>query len=64
MICNHKVEPSTSYSCKNNNFYYFYSVTICKRVLNKRTNLGKIYLVNVYINITKKIKVNTTWLTK
>jgi hypothetical protein len=37
---------------------------MCRRVLNKRTNLGKIYLVNKYIKETKKKKLNTNWLTK
>lgn len=37
---------------------------ICKRVLNKRTNLGKIYLVNIYTSKTIKKKLNTIWLTK
>ena len=37
---------------------------MCKRVLNKRTNLGSIYLVKAYIKITKKRKLKITWLTK
>ena len=37
---------------------------MCKRVLNKRTNLGNMYLVNTYIITAKKKKLNTTWLTK
>ena len=37
---------------------------MCKRVLNKRTNLGNKYFVNVYIIIVNKTKLNITWLTK
>ena len=37
---------------------------MCKRVLNKRTNLGKIYLLKTYIITTKNKKLNITWLTK
>lgn len=37
---------------------------ICIRVLNKRTNLGKIYLVNTYIIIVNNKKLNITWFTK
>jgi len=37
---------------------------MCKRVLNKRTNLGNIYLENTYIIIVSKIKLNVTWFTK
>ena len=37
---------------------------ICKRVLNTRTNLGKIYLVNIYNIIKRNRKLNTIWLTK
>jgi len=34
------------------------------RVLNNRTNLGKIYLVNKYIIIINNKKLYVTWLTK
>lgn len=37
---------------------------MCKRVLNKRTNLGNKYLVNIYIIIVSKAKLNNTWFTK
>jgi len=37
---------------------------MCKRVLNKRTNLGNKYLVNTYIIINNIKKLNNTWLTK
>ena len=37
---------------------------MCKRVLNKRTNLGNKYFENVYIIIVSKTKLNITWLTK
>ena len=37
---------------------------MCKRVLNKRTNLGNKYFVNVYIRIVNKTKLKITWLTK
>jgi hypothetical protein len=37
---------------------------MCKRVLNKRTNLGNKYLVNIYIIIVNKAKLNKTWFTK
>jgi len=37
---------------------------MCKRVLNKRTNLGNIYLEKIYINKVNKAKLNNTWLTK
>ena len=38
----------------------FYSLLIKTRVLNRRTNLGSIYLLNIYIIITSKVKVNKT----
>lgn len=37
---------------------------MCKRVLNKRTNLGNKYLVNTYIIMINIKKLNNTWLTK
>jgi hypothetical protein len=43
---------------------YYYKVFKCKRVFNKRTNLGNIYLVNIYIINKSKEKLNITWLTK
>lgn len=42
----------------------FYILFKCKRALNKRTNLGNIYLVNIYIINNNKEKLNITWLTK
>ena len=42
----------------------YYKVFKCKRAFNKRTNLGKIYLVNIY-NINKsKEKLKIAWFTK
>ena len=35
-----------------------------KRLKKIRTNLGRIYLENAYINIVNITKANTTWLTK
>lgn len=37
---------------------------MCKRVLNKRTNLGNKYFENIYIIIVNNTKLNITWLTK
>jgi hypothetical protein len=37
---------------------------MCKRDLNKRTNLGNMYLENMYIITVKSIKLNVTWFTK
>ena len=37
---------------------------MCKRALNIRTNLGNIYLLNIYIIAVNKKKLNITWLTK
>jgi len=37
---------------------------MCKRALNKRTNLGNKYFVNVYIIIVNNKKLNITWFTK
>jgi hypothetical protein len=34
------------------------------REIKVRTNLGNMYLVNVYINTVNITKVNTTWFTK
>lgn len=34
------------------------------RDIKIRTNFGSIYLENVYINIVRIAKANTTWLTK
>ena len=57
----------------NYNIYYRYIITKnsifyilfkCKRALNKRTNLGNIYLVNIYIINISKVKLNITWFTK
>lgn len=41
-----------------------YKVFKCKRAFNKRTNLGRIYLVNIYVINKSKEKLNITWLTK
>jgi len=38
----------------------YYKVFRCKRAFNKRTNLGKIYLVNIYIINKSKEKLNIT----
>ena len=49
------------------NIYIFYfDSNVFKNilVLNKRTNLGKIYLENKYIIITKSKKLYDAWLTK
>jgi len=43
---------------------YNYKLFMCKRVLNKRTNLGNKYFENVYIIIVNNKKLNITWLTK
>jgi hypothetical protein len=42
----------------------FYKEFKCKRVFNKRTNLGNIYLVNIYIINKSKEKLNITWFKK
>ena len=44
--------------------YVCYKVFRCRRDFNKRTNLGKIYLVNIYIINKSKEKLNIIWLTK
>ena len=41
-----------------------YLLEISKRVLNKDTVLGNIYLVNMYIIIVISKKLNITWFTK
>ena len=43
---------------------FIYKLFICKRALNIRTNLGNKYLVNIYIIVVNKKKLNITWLTK
>ena len=45
-------------------FYFDSNVFKNILVLNKRTNLGKIYLENKYIIITKSKKLYDAWLTK
>lgn len=35
-----------------------------KRLKKTRTNLGRMYLENAYINTVNITKANTTWLTK
>lgn len=37
---------------------------MCKRALNKRTNLGSMYLLNKKIITTKNKKLNTIWFKK
>lgn len=44
--------------------YCNYKLFMCKRVLNRRTNRGNKYFVNVYIIIVNNKKLNITWLTK
>ena len=41
-----------------------YNLFINIRVINRRTNLGKIYLLNVKTKIVNKIKVKNAWFTK
>jgi hypothetical protein len=41
-----------------------YNLFINIRVINKRTNLGKIYLLNVKTKKINKIKVKSAWFTK
>ena len=48
----------------NHNKTIDYIPFMCKRAFNKRTNLGRRYLVNKYIIIVNKAKLNITWLTK
>ena len=57
-ICNIVVLPIRLYSL------IFYKILICKRTFNNLTNLGNIYLVNIYIIKINKEKLNTTWFTK
>ena len=45
-------------------FIFDYNLFINKRVINKRTNLGKIYLLNVKTKIINKIKVKSAVFTK
>lgn len=45
-------------------FYFDSNVFKNILVLNKRTNLGKIYFENKYIIITKNKKLYDAWLTK
>jgi hypothetical protein len=47
-----------------NLFYFDSNVFKNILVLNKRTNLGKIYFENKYIIITKSKKLYDAWLTK
>ena len=46
------------------NFINSYKILMCRRVFSKRTNLGNIYLVNIYIIKRSSEKLNITWLTK
>ena len=62
MICNHKAKPFAAYSFLFQGFIY--KPFTCKRVLNKRTNLGNMYLENKYIVVTSNKKLKVTWLTK
>jgi hypothetical protein len=41
-----------------------YNLVINVRVRNKRTNLGKIYLENIYIIVVKSRNPNVTWFIK
>jgi hypothetical protein len=42
----------------------YYNLLINIRVINKRTNLGKMYFENTYINTTSNAKAKVTWFTK
>ena len=44
----------------NHNKTIDYIPFMCKRAFNKRTNLGRRYLVNKYIIIVNKAKLNIT----
>lgn len=49
------------YNPKNNFVSGGYNLSIKTRVVNKRTNLGKIYFENTYIIIISKIKAKIIW---
>jgi len=42
----------------------YYNLLINIRVINKRTNLGKMYFENTYINTTSNAKAKVTWFIK
>ena len=41
-----------------------YSLDMKTRVLNRRTNLGRMYLENMYIMAMSKLKAKATWFRK
>jgi hypothetical protein len=45
-------------------FFFYYSLFMNIRVINKRTNLGKIYLLNIKTKKVNKTKVKNAWFTK
>ena len=47
-----------------NFFLVYYNLFMYKRLKKIRTNLGRMYLENAYINTVNITKANTTWLTK
>lgn len=49
---------------KISNKIFNYNLLINTRVINKRTNLPKVYLENTYIVITSNIKANVIWFIK
>lgn len=48
----------------NQQIVSYYNLLMNIRVINKRTNLGKMYFENTYINTTSNAKAKTTWFTK
>lgn len=42
----------------------YYNLLINIRVINKRTNLGKMYFENTYISTTSNAKAKVTWFIK
>ena len=42
----------------------YYNLLINIRVINKRTNLGKMYFENTYISTTSDAKAKVTWFIK
>jgi hypothetical protein len=61
-MANHLLLTPLSWKIQLKNLSYI--LFKCKRALNKRTNFGNIYLVNIYIINVSKTKLNITWLTK
>ena len=45
-------------------FSLYYNLFMYKRLKKIRTNLGRMYLENAYINTVNITKANTPWLTK